>query len=164
MSTDQAPPVELFPKWRQAVRDFLNEFKYGDLITHEWLEAHFGMPDLAESRRMTQRDFSKRQFEWLGNIESFKNELLKDHQVMLASVRGDGYRWVPPAEQTKLATQAFEKDARKTFSIAGQRLRNVRLMELSDDERKENTDAIAKMAALRGMTRRTLLNKPPEKG
>jgi len=148
--------LALFPAWRQAVRDFLGEFKYGDLVPHSWLEQRFGMPSLRDSQQLTAQEFAKRQFAWLSNIESFKAELLRDHQVCLASVRGEGFRWVPPQEQTRLATESFEKDARKAFSAAGQRLRNLRAAELSDDQRRENTDAVAKIASLRQMTRKAL--------
>ncbi len=81
-----------FPAWKQAAADFLNEFKYGDMVTHEWMEQRFGMPSLNESQRMTPEQFRERQFEWLANVEAFKASLLKEHQVCLQSVRGEGYR------------------------------------------------------------------------
>jgi hypothetical protein len=146
----------LFPQWRRAVKDFLAEFTYGALVPHDWLEMHFGMPDLADRQRMTAKDFAKRQFAWLSNIEAFKAELLREHQVCLQAVRGEGYRWVHPHEQTRVAREAFEKDARKVFATAAQRLRNVRLHELTDDQQRENIDAQAKLASLRGMTRKAL--------
>lgn len=153
---EQTQDLALFPAWRQAVQSFLAEFSYGQLVTHEWLEQHFGMPTVAERQRMTARDFSKRQFEWLGNVEAFKSELLHKHQVCLQAVRGEGYRWVHPAEQTKVATQTFERDARKVFSLAASRLRHIRAGELTDDQQRENLDAQAKLASLRGMTRKAL--------
>lgn len=147
---------DLFPAWKQAVQDFLAEFKYGDLVPHDWLEAHFGLLTIEDSERLTAAAFKARQFAWLANIEAFKSELLTVHQVCLESVRGEGFRWVPPGEQTGVATRDFERDARKTFRAVGQRLKNVRLSELSDIQRGENMDAIAKVSALRGMTRKAL--------
>lgn len=148
--------VQLFPVWRQAVQDFLKDFTYGGVVTHAWLEQHFGMPQLGDRQRLTAADFSKRQFEWLQNIDAFKDELLREHDVCLQSVRGEGYRWVPPSEQSKVATDAFEKDAKRVFKVAAQRLRHVRVDELNDEQRRENADAIAKLASLRGMTRKAL--------
>ena len=145
-----------FPMWRQAVQDLMQEFQYGDLISHEWLEARFGMPSIAESHRLTAEQFRERQFEWLANVEAFKSELLKEHQVCLQSVRGKGYRWVPPHEQTEVATQEFERDARRVFRSTGQKLRNLRLSELTDDQRKVNMDALAKFSALKGMAQKAL--------
>lgn len=148
--------VVRFPQWRQAVQDVLAEFKYGDLITHEWMEAHFGMPSLSDSFRLTNEQYRERQFEWLANVEAFKAELLKEHQVCLQSVRGKGYRWVPPHEQTEVAVGDFERDARRVFRATGQKLRNLRLSELTDDQRKSNMDALAKFSALKGMAQKAL--------
>ena len=58
--------------------------------------------------------------------------------------------------QTALATKEFERDAGKAFRAVGQRLRNVRLHELTDDQRRENSDAVAKVSQLRGMARKAL--------
>lgn len=143
--------LQRYPKWRQAVQDFLREFRYGDLVTHQWLAEHFGLPVVDAETPMTAIDLQKRQFEWLDAVESFKWELLRDHQVCLQSVRGEGYRWVPPHEQTRVATEAFERDAGRVFRTAAHRLKNVRLSELNDEQRKENVDAVAKLSAVRGM-------------
>lgn len=150
------PTTQLFPAWKQAVQDFLAEFKYGDLVPHDWLESHFSMLSIADGERLTESAFKARQFAWLANIEAFKSDLLTVHQVCLESVRGEGFRWVPPGEQTGIATRDFERDARKTFRAAGQRLKHIRIGELSDIQRGENVDAIAKVSALRGMTRKAL--------
>ena len=145
-----------FPTWKQAAADFLVEFKYGDMVTHAWMEERFGMPSLSESQRLTPEQFSERQFEWLANVEAFKSSLLKEHQVCLQSVRGEGYRWVPPHEQTGVAIREFEQGARKVFKAAGNKLRNLRHLELTDDQRRENMDAIAKVSALTGMASKAL--------
>lgn len=148
--------LSLFPIWKQAVADFIGEFKYGDLVPHDWLEAHFGMLTIEDGERLTANAFRARQFAWLANIEAFKHELLTMHQVCLESVRGEGFRWVPPQEQTGMATKEFERDARKTFKSVGQRLKNIRASELTDSQRRENIDAVAKVSMLRGMTRKAL--------
>lgn len=148
--------LTLFPVWRQAVKDFLKTFHYGDVVTHQWLEEHFGMPAISDDKAVTREEFRELQFEWLANIEQFKSELLREHSICLQSVRGKGYRWVPPAEQTDYAVKEFERDARKVFRSAGNRLRHVRVGELTDDQRRENIDATAKLTALSGMSRKLL--------
>lgn len=152
MSSD----VTVLPTWRQAAEDFLQEFKYGDLVPLDWLEARFDIPGLDESEALTADQFRDRQFAWLASIEAFKDYLLRNHQVMLESVRGKGYRWVPPHEQTGVAMREFQQGARKLFRVAGSRLQNLRHMELTDEQRKSSTDAAAKLTTLRGMTRRAL--------
>lgn len=148
--------LTLFPRWKQAVRDFLAQFQYGDMVPHDWLESHFGMPSLEDGLTMTPDAFRNRQFEWLANVEAFKSALLQDHQVCLQSVRAQGYRWVPPQEQTGFAAKQFERDAGRVFRTAGHRIKNVRLGELTDEQRRESVDAAAKLSALSGMTRKAL--------
>ena len=149
--------VQAFPAWKQAVREFLDAgFKSGDMVPHEWLESRFGMLPLAESQKLTAEQFRSRQFEWLANIEAFKQELLAEHQICLQSVHGKGYRWVPPHEQTDYAVKEFERSARKVFRQTGDRLRNLRHLELTDEQRRKNVDVTAKLSALSGMTRKAL--------
>ncbi|WP_205750331.1 hypothetical protein [Diaphorobacter sp. HDW4B] len=136
------------------MHDFLAEFKYGDIVPHSWLVAHFGLP--LPDDTMSAASFQARQFEWLSSIEGFKSTLLHDHQVLLQSVRGEGYRWVPPPEQTQAATKEFERDARKAFRTAGNRLKNIRHLELTEDQRRTNVDALARLSQLRGTTRALL--------
>jgi hypothetical protein len=144
--------LKLHPEWKQAIKDFLEAgFKEGDVITHEWLEAHFGMDALSDDEPLMLADYQERQFTWLRNIESFRSELLEVHQIFLSSVHGEGYRIVPPYEQTGLAQEKFERDASKAYRKAANTLKNVRLVELTDAQRKENADAIAKLSMLRGM-------------
>jgi hypothetical protein len=145
-----------YPAHKQAVEDFLKEFKYGDLVGHDWLEARFGMPSVGESKLLTQEQFKARQFEWLASVEAFKDELLKEHQVCLQSVRGRGYRWVPPHEQTGVAMDELGRNVRKVFRCAGQKLRHLRITELTDEQRKTSLDAVAKLSALQGMARKEL--------
>lgn len=148
--------VTKYPVHKQAVEDFLKEFKYGDLVGHDWLEARFGIPSMGESRSLTVDQFRDRQFEWLANVEAFKAELLRDHQVCLQSVRGRGYRWVPPHEQTGVAMEELGRGVRKVFRGAGQKLRHLRITELTDDQRRDNLDQVAKLSALHGMAKKAL--------
>lgn len=156
MSMTEVDDLQLFPRWRQAVRDFLAEFEYGDTVSHDWLAEHFGMPTLDEAAQITPAEFRNRQFEWLASIDAFRQELLTQHQVCLQSVRGLGYRWVPPHEQTSVASTDFERDIKKSFRVVGQKLRHTRVAELTDDERRIHSDAIAKVSALKGMTVKAL--------
>ncbi|MBH2008210.1 MAG: hypothetical protein I8H71_00785 [Xanthomonadaceae bacterium] len=150
--------VRLFPIWRQAVQDFLAaRFDWGSMVSHEWLERAFAMDPIADDAALTAQQFRDRQFVWLQAIEAFKAELLEDHQILLASVRGEGYRVVPPGEQTSLTTEKFESDAKRVYRKAAVRLKNVQVSELSDSQRRENSDAIARLAMLRGMQKTAAL-------
>lgn len=151
---DEVDETQLLPEWRQAVRDFLAAgFKEGDIVSHAWLERHFGMSELDESKPLLPIDWSARQFTWLRNIEAFRAELLENHQVFLSSVYGEGYRLVPPREQTAIAQERFEREAKRSYRKAANTLKHVRVGELTEAERRENLDAIARIAMLRGMHR-----------
>lgn len=150
------PEPKKFPSWRQAAEEFLSKFKYGDLVGHEWLEQRFGMVSVGETQKMTAQQFRERQFEWLANVDAFKAELLIEHQVCLQTVRGQGYRWVEPKDQTDVAIREFESGARKIFRTAGDKLRKLRHLELTDEGRRANSDAVAKVAALSGMASKAL--------
>lgn len=151
---DDDDQTSILPEWRQAVRDFLAaDFKEGDIVPHRWLEEHFGMAALDDDKPLLPVDWSARQFEWLRNVEAFRGELLEQHQIFLSSVHGQGYRLVPPREQTAIAQERFEREAKRSYRKAATTLKHVRVGELSESERKENLDAIARIAMLRGMHR-----------
>ena len=144
--------LQLLPEWRQAVKDFLAAgFSEGDVVSHAWLEEHFRMVPVIEDAPMLPADWNKRQFAWLRNIEALRAELLEKHQIFLDSVIGQGYRLVPPREQTSAAQDKFERESKKSFRRAATTLRHIRMSELTDEERKENIDAVAKLSMLKGM-------------
>jgi hypothetical protein len=148
------PEVTLYPAWKQAVEDFIGAgFNPGDLVPHSWLADHFGMPQLSDAMTMTPSEYRDRQFTWLAHVECFKSALLEDHQIFLQSVYGEGYRWVPPQEQTGVAVKTFEREARRVYRQAGMRLTNVRADELTDEQRRENADQIGRLSMLQGMHR-----------
>ena len=90
------------------------------------------------------------------NAADFGDSHPCDHQVCLQSGRGRGYRWVPPHEQTGVAMEELGRNVRKVFRSTGQKLRNLRVTELTDDQRRDNLDQVAKFSALRGMATKTL--------
>ena len=48
------------------------------------------------------------------------------------------------------------RNVRKVFRSTGQKLRHLRITELTDEQRRDNLDQLAKFSALRGMTRKAL--------
>lgn len=146
--------VTLYPAWKQAVVDFLEAgFKAGDLVPHAWFESHFNMGHLDGDAAIPLRELRDRQFAWLANIESFKTELLEKHHIYLHSIYGKGYRWAPPYEQTGLAVETFEREAKRAYRQVGMRLTHLRIAELNDAQRRENADAIGRLSLLEGMHR-----------
>jgi hypothetical protein len=153
------PVVTLFPPWRQAILDFMAAgFKPGDIVPHAWLAEHFGMPVLHDATTLSVAEYRDRQFQWLANIEAMKAELLEQHQIFLCSVFGQGWRWVPPHEQTGEAVKKFERDARHAYRQVGMRLTHLRIAELTDGQRRENSDAIGRLSLLEGMQKTLVKN------
>lgn len=133
----------VYPDYEQAVLDLLKEGATpGKLITHAWLNQHLRL------------DVRAPDYEWkkLQGTVSFRQKLLVDHKIHLSSVRGKGYVLVAPENQTNVAVNEASTIIGKTIKTTVTRLTNVALEQLSDAKKKENTDALARMAALGGMT------------
>ena len=82
-----------------------------------------------------------------------RTHLLVEEQIALATIRGYGYRVVPPAEQTRWAETEGIEEVKAAARKMGVRLANVDLTELTDERRKENADALTRLSMLRGMVR-----------
>jgi hypothetical protein len=94
--------------------------------------------------------------------------LLSDHQVALSNVKGVGYQIVRPPEQTAWAEDQGDAELKKALRKRRDRLVNVNMTSLTQDERRQNADALARLGALAGMAQRTFERKsalniaPPE--
>lgn len=149
--------LRLHPVWRQAVKEFLAaNIQPGCILPNQWLEAHFGMQPLESDSSLTSAQFRDRQFTWLRNLDAFRRELLEQHQICLISEHGQGYLIVPPGEQTAAAMKRFLRELKRSYRTVAVRTKNVKLDELTSDQRKENVDAIAKLSMLQGMHRKAL--------
>ncbi len=146
----------LFPEWKQAVRDFVaSGFVPGSTIPHEWFLERFGMADPV-GNRMTAEEYQERQFKWLRNMTSLREALLEQHQIALDSVAGIGYRVILPHEQSEIAMRRMRKEMRSALTRAVDTVTHTRTAELTDDQRRERNDALAKLAMLKGLNRAAL--------
>lgn len=136
-----------YPDYKQAVSDFLNEkFEPGTIITHEWLDEH-----LRISKRDPNYGFKK-----MNRIANFRETLLVEHKIHLQNIRGKGYSVLPPADQTPQAMSDAMRVIGTTLVKTTTRLMNVDVNKLSDAERIKNDEAILRIAALRGMTKKRI--------
>ncbi|MBD1586723.1 hypothetical protein [Pseudomonas typographi] len=139
----------LLPEWRQAANDIAEGFKYGDLITLDWLREAFHLDE-----PKTIEGFRAFQFAFLSNMDSLRQELLQEHRLLLTSVRGVGYELIEPNEQVETAWQStFVKVKRELTKLAGA-IRHIRYDELSDDKRREHADAQAKLSGIHAFVQR----------
>lgn len=156
--------VQTYPEWRAAAEAFAsNPVPYGALLEHEWFYNAFGIepPEQAPS----VAEFQKRQLKYLSCFKAFEKWLLEEQQMALRSRHGVGYEIVKPAEQTRFAMGDLSEQLSKNFRKAGRRLLHTRLDELNSDQRREHTDAMARLAHLRAMSQpRKAMSLPGYKG
>lgn len=141
--------------WENALSAFKeSDFKPGVIIPMSWFFEHFRVKP-PESRE-TVGEFQEEQFRFLGEMDRFQKALAEELDLVLQNVRGEGYRVVPPAEQTEWAMDRVHRDFTKTLGKAHMRLTHLRLSDLTDEQRRQNADAQAKLAAFRSGGRKAL--------
>lgn len=125
---------------------FADKFADGQLISHAWLEWALNLP-----KPKTAQEMVNCQFVILDRVEQFKEALLTKHQIYIVSVRGQGYRIVPPSDQAFIAVDNAMRGVRREFNKCQEVMKNTRFAELDTDQAKRHTDVQVKVSALTGM-------------
>lgn len=137
--------TKLFPEYEQAIDDLLQEgIEYGRVITHEWLDKHLELD-------VSSPNYG---FDKLSRFENFRNRLVEKYKIHLKNVKGEGYRILPPEEQTVSAVKETFKSISRTVRKGIFYLSNVDTTKLSSEQKKENTDALVRMSGLKGMVKK----------
>lgn len=137
--------LPLDPIWRQAAREVVHEFRYGDTIPKEWLLSHLGIT--LPKDKLTMTEYQNLSFDMLSKIDALREELLCKYQRYLLNVRGVGYQIVQPPQQTTTAMARLHKEMRRSLAQAMSALVNVNNKALSLDDARENAEARAKVGA-----------------
>lgn len=124
---------------------------YGSIITSEWMDEALGLKPPA-----TIAEYERNQLVRLRQITALRDSLLETRKMMLVSEPGVGWRVVTPEEQTKLAVHVRTKEVKSAFAKMLRELTHVDTAKLTDDQRKENADALAKLGAMRSVFRKRL--------
>jgi hypothetical protein len=144
--------------WQNALVAFDHaEFYPGDIIPMSWFYDHFRVRDLPADASCTVGEYQKERLIFMGQMERFQKALAEDYDLILQNVRGQGYRIIPPSEQTGWTMDQGQKEMTKALNKIHMRLTHIRIGELTDEERRQNADAQAKLAALRSGARKTLV-------
>lgn len=155
MSADDGDRTRLYPAWRQAEADLIAQgMTFGSIVTTEWLEAAFG---LREARTISE--YQKNELVFLRQVTALRESLLETRKMMLVSEPGVGYRVVLPEEQTRMAMHVRTREIKNAMAKLLREVSNVDLSKLSDAQRKDNADALAKLGALRSTMRKQLKGK-----
>ena len=140
--------TRLFPQWKEACKE-VAALDYGASITRARM---IELLDLKEPR--TVSEVASFQFEYLAGTDRLKRELLNEHKKLLVSVRGDGYRIIPPSEQTSHAMRAGTRELGKALIRMQSSVVKTNLALLDSEQRKENANALAKIDSLAGSKKR----------
>lgn len=141
------PDLDLYPAWREALKQWPSSgFTWGDTIPHEWFYEAFRLEPVRDE--MTVKEAESIRLKFLGQFESFRRALLEEHRQDLCSVRGYGYEIVTPAEASRRATDDEMHEVRKAMRNLRRRLTFVALEQMTDEQRRENADLLARAASL----------------
>lgn len=161
---DAAPEL---PEWLQRAIDQFDKdaFNDGDTLSHKWM--HFAL-DIPEPKNLAE--VKQSQFDVLARVEAFKEWMLEKRLIALQSVRGEGYRIVPPRDQARFGAEEAMRMVKKGLQKGDSLMTNTRVGELSSEEKKRHTDAHLRLSGVAGLVSKQkrdifkLLNAPASKG
>jgi len=118
----------------------------GKIITHFELEKILHL----------DRNAKDYPFKKLSRVQELRERILVEYKIDLKNIRGQGYMVVAPEEQTRLAIDDTIRGIGLAISKGYNRVVNTDVAKLTDESRKENTDAIARLAGLGSMTKKQI--------
>lgn len=131
----------------EAIESLINEGSNpGRIITNQWID---------KALKLNKSDID---YQWkrLSRFEEFRARLLQENKIDLKNIRGQGYMIIAPEAQTKVAVDDTMRGIARTIQKGQTRVANVDVAKLSDDARKENADAMARLAGLGSMTKKQI--------
>jgi hypothetical protein len=121
------------------------EFDYGSIINKEWLMDAFEIntPDYGSAQV-----FIDAGFEFMQNMDLFRECLLEDYQMCLVNIRGQGYQIIPPRQQSDYAMTRLRKTLSHEINRTVRTLTHINEQLLSQDDIKRRDEQQGKIAAL----------------
>lgn len=136
------------PAWRRAVASLIDNggHTYGSTITHDEMRQALDLPK--PSGRLSADEYERWRLELMTQVDAFSEHLLVERAMCLKSVHGVGYLIVEPAKQTEFAVKKGRKKIRNELQRMASRLSFINYNALTIDQRRENADAVARLAFL----------------
>lgn len=138
-----------------SILEMILENNCGDLITHSFLKDLFGLKIPIFENFDSQVEFMEHlkdyEFAYLSMIDKLRTDLLKNYNVYLRNIRGDGYILLPAQEQTDFALKYINSGIKKAISEGLNILQHTKLDGLTQEERQKNSDSIARASLLKQM-------------
>lgn len=136
--------VRQYPLWKEAVKTFLlANFQPGHVITEKWKREHFG---ITPPKTGTMEQLSEYQLKLLSAWENFSRTLLEEHQIHFRANGARSHIVLAPREQAGVAMSDCNREIKRTLKKAKLRTENIALELLTNDERREVTDAQVRIA------------------
>ena len=133
------------------------ENNVGDLITHSFLKDLFRLQMPLISNFTNQFDFLEHlrdyDFAYMSLVDKLRTDLLKNHNVYLKNIRGDGYILMPAQEQTDFAMKYINNGIKKAINEGLNILQHTKLDGLTQEQRQKNADSIARASLLKQITK-----------
>lgn len=124
-------------------RFFEAGFTYGSVIPTEWFFKNFGLKD---PQTIAEADQVKMIYaQYMGALRA---RMLAEHKMALRTKAGFGQEVVSPGEQTRWAMADAQSSVAMILSKTRDRLTYINRGQLSDTERRENTDALNRLSFL----------------
>ena len=137
----------LFPAWKQAVRTLLdNGLTYGSVIKRSYLSELCEVPkpkDIDDVRRYD--------LDVLRCITEIKDILLTAHCMLMVSDHAGNYIIIEPESQTQHTVDVGVKAIGREMKRMAMGVSFTKVDLLTDEGRKKNADAQAKISKLAGM-------------
>jgi hypothetical protein len=146
--------LKLYPAWRQVERDLLaSGLPDGSTVPMEYLRASLGLRD---PKTLNGDEALREQAHFNFAMGELKESLLTNHRISLRLVPAVGYMVTPPEDQTRMAMKDHGAEVMNALLRAEQKVTHVRAEQLTNEQRRENADALAKLSSLRALNRKRL--------
>ena len=137
------------------VQVLIEKFKPGQLISHHYLAKMLNIKKPVYKNYETQSDFEKAlekaQFKYMEMVDKLRWEILEKQYLYLRNVRGDGYIFLNPKDQTTFAKKQAMETVYKGLKTGAIIMQHIRYDALTQDEKRKNADELAKLGQLHQM-------------
>jgi hypothetical protein len=146
--------VTLLPAWKNAAAElFSGTYGYGDIVPHDELRAALRLPKPAG--KVTAEEFEGWQLALVAQIDALSTLLLEERNMCLRAIPGQGYQILEPAQQTEYAMGHGIKRVRAELRKMGRRLTYLDRGRLTNEQARENADAMARLSWLQQQAKRS---------
>lgn len=158
--------IHLLPAWRNAAAElFSGRYTYGDVIPHDELRKALRLPK--PEGKLAVEEVEAWRLSLVAQVDALGDWLLEEKNMCLRNLPGRGYEIVAPSEQTDFAVKQGRKRIRAELRRMGRRLSFIDHSALSQDERRANADALARLSFMdqqfKKAKRRQFLSEPERK-